>query len=459
LTHGNVQETTVKNLSLIMRLLNRAFTLGPLKGYRTYLAAVGLVGLSVYSVSVGEYDKAAEMFLAALAAFGVRSAIQGIAPKPESPEPASPEPASLAIGARNLVVLVAACAALAVTSARADEGPIYRLPDSELLPEKLTLTAGVTPDWSVAALKLEAAHKITKGKSVRVAILDTGVDTNHQDLVGKVLANRDFTGSRNGAADVQGHGTHCAGIALRVAPEAEFLNGKVLGDSGSGSSLGIASGIDWAVEGGADVISMSLGSSAPDSRIRAAVQRAVARGVIVIAAAGNEGPGEGTVGFPGGFPECVCVASTNSVGQVSRYSSRGPRVDIAAPGESIRSTYPGGRYAVLSGTSMATPQIAGIAALAVSHARTQSRKLTPDEFRELLLKTASDLPPPGRDTASGAGFVRPPELLASLTGDSPSPPPTGERIEFGAGDLTPSGLEKLRRINPRLERIEFVLKP
>lgn len=338
------------------------------------------------------------------------------------------------------------------------DGPLVQLPEQELIPEKLSLKADVTPDWGVDAMKLPDAWKVSKGKGVRVAILDTGIDTNHPDLAGKIVANRDFTGSRNGAADVQGHGTHCTGIALRVAPDAEFINGKVLGDGGSGSSLGIAAGIDWAVEAGADVISMSLGSSAPDSRIRSACQRAVARGVIVIAAAGNEGPSEGTVGYPGGFPEVVCVASTNKAGQVSRFSSRGPRVDIAAPGESIRSTYPGGRYAVLSGTSMATPQIAGVAALAVSHARTQNKKLTTDEFRELVMKSASDLPPPGRDTASGAGFVRPVELLAALGGDD-GRLPTPERIEFGIGDLTPSGLEKLRKLNPRIDSITFNLKP
>jgi subtilisin len=416
--------------------------LGPLKGYRTYIAAIGLVALAIYHASVGELDKAIEVFLAALAAFGLRSAIA----KPTAPP--------TAIAAMLLAILVA----LPTVHADDKTGPIYQLPDHELIPEKLTLAADVGEDWADKALGISEAHKLSKGKGVKIAILDTGLDLTHPVFAGKVIASRDFSGSRNGASDMQGHGTWCGSRALRVAPEAELINAKVLGDTGSGTDAAIASGIDWSAESGANVISMSLGSSAPSSRIRGAIQRAVAKGIIVVAAAGNEGPAEGTVGFPGGFPESVCVASVNSANQVSRFSSRGPRVDVAAPGESVRSALPGGKYGNLSGTSMATPQIAGIAALSAAYSRGRLKELSPEEFRELLLKTASDLPPPGRDTASGAGLARPAELLMAIGNTSP-PPPTEERIEFGVGDLTPSGLEKLKKLNPRIDRITFTLKP
>ena len=109
---------------------------------------------------------------------------------------------------------------------------------------------------------------------------------------------------------------------------------------------------------------------------------------------------------------------------------------------------------------MATPQIAGVAALAVAHATASGKELTPSGFRELLSKSASDLPPPGRDNASGVGLVRPVELLAMIATVVAPPPPTAPiLIEFGLSDLTPSGRDKLRQLNPRLERITFVLKP
>jgi subtilisin len=445
---------------MIARLLFRLLQTR-LSGYRTYIAAVGLLGLAVYQFTEGEVDKATQSILAALGMFGLRSAIAN------SNTPATP-PAAAAVVLAFLFAYGGLANAQSPLVATPDD-PVYTLPPGEVLPGELSVMAGQVPDWGSAKLKLTDAWKLTRGKGVRVAVLDTGVDRNHPDLAGRIVAAKDFTNSPNGSADVQGHGTHCIGIVasndndtgtVGVAPECEILAGKVLGDNGSGLSTWIAAGIDWAVESKADVISMSLGSSAPDNRIRGAVQRAVAAGVIVIAAAGNEGPREGTVGFPGGFPECVCVASTNVRDLISSFSSRGPRVDVAAPGEAVKSTYPGGRYATLSGTSMATPQVAGVAALAVAHARAKGKTLTPDGFRELLGRTSRDLPPPGRDTAAGVGLIQPVELLAAIGGpDVPPPPPTGAVIEFGPTDLTPSGLDKLRRLNPKIDKIRFELKP
>jgi subtilisin len=441
---------------LLFRLLQTR-----LSGYRTYIAAIGLLGLAVYQFTEGQVDAATQSLLAALAAFGLRSAIAKSSS--ETPTPAAPSTAVL------VLACLLACGGLANAQPAPVDDPVYTLPPGEVLPGELSVMTAQTPDWGSAKLKLPEAWKLTRGRGIRVAVLDTGVDRNHPDLVGRIVAAKDFTGSPNGSADVQGHGTHCIGIVaandnetgtVGVAPECEILAGKVLGDNGSGLSTWIAAGIDWSVESKADVISMSLGSSAPDNRIRGAVQRAVAAGVIVIAAAGNEGPREGTVGFPGGFPECVCVASTNVRDLISNFSSRGPRVDVAAPGEAVKSTYPGGRYATLSGTSMATPQVAGVAALVIAHARANGKTITPDQFRELLGKTSRDLPPPGRDTAAGFGLIQPVELLAAIGGGGQQPPPaTGTVIEFGSGDLTPAGLEKLRRLNPKIDKIRFELKP
>lgn len=227
-----------------------------------------------------------------------------------------------------------------------------RLPKDELAPQKMvviTAEAGDVRDWGIDFLNIPEAWKFTKGKGAKVCVLDTGCDTGHRDL-GKVKTLKDFTGSRSGCADVNGHGSHCLGVVgasennvgmIGVAPECELISGKVLGDNGSGLSSWIAAGIDWAVEQGVDVISMSLGSDAPDPRIEAAVKRARAKGVIVIAAAGNSGPRENTSGWPGNHDGVICVAAVDDKGKIANFSSRGKSVVVAAPGVNVRSCYPG----------------------------------------------------------------------------------------------------------------------
>lgn len=333
-------------------------------------------------------------------------------------------------------------------------GPDYSIPPGELLPFGLeVLTAEVdVADWGHLSIDVPGAWKVTKGKGAVVAVLDTGCDMAHGDLKDQIVGAKNFTGSRNGASDVQGHGTHCAGIVLAaangsgmvgVAPEAKLIVSKVLGDNGSGSSTWIAAGIDWAAENGADVISMSLGGPSPDSATRAAVQRAVARGVIVVAAAGNEGPREGSVGYPGGYPECLAVAAIDQQLRTASFSSRGSAVRVAAPGVNVRSCYPGNRFATMSGTSMACPYVAGCAALYVSAAKQRGQKADPAEFARLITESR-DLPPTGRDTATGFGLVQPARLVGTFTPPPPppdpkDPPPAADRIELVLPGLTAGG--------------------
>jgi subtilisin family serine protease len=268
---------------------------------------------------------------------------------------------------------------------------------------------------------------------VRIALLDTGVDASHPDLT--VEEGCDFTASPSGWADAQGHGTHCAGIiaardnslgVVGAAPAASLLAGKVLGDNGSGTIEGIAAGIDWAVSRGVDVISMSLGGDGPVSGVmRAAIDRAIAAGIIVVVAAGNSGPYPRTVGSPGNYTPCVTVAATDSSNNVARFSSRGVELDVAAPGVNIMSTYPGGRYTALSGTSMATPYVAGIAALFCQLAKSLGVQPRQQLFESYATQTALDLGAPGKDTSYGYGLIQPKALLAKLAGDNvrPTPPP------------------------------------
>jgi subtilisin family serine protease len=330
----------------------------------------------------------------------------------------------------------------------------------------ITAEAGDVRDWGIDFIGAPEAWKSTKGKGATVAVLDTGCDTGHRDL-GKVKVLKDFTGSRSGYADVNGHGSHCLGVVgaaennvgmIGVAPECDLISGKVLGDNGAGLSSWIALGIDWAVEQGADVISMSLGSDAPDPRIEAAVKRARAKGIIVIAAAGNSGPRENTSGWPGNHDGVICVAAVDSNGKVANFSSRGKSVVVAAPGVNVRSCYPGDRFAMMSGTSMATPYVAGAAALYVSRCKELGVQWSADEFAKLIGATSNDIAPPGRDTASGFGLIQPAKLLPTKPApkDPPKLPPDTDTIEITPPAELPltAGGRKVKRIILELEPLK-----
>lgn len=306
--------------------------------------------------------------------------------------------------------------------------PTHTLPPFTV--QEVMVALNETVDWSLALYGVPEQWQRSQGAGVRVAVLDTGIDEGHPDLSDAISDARDFTGSRFGPQDRNGHGTHCAGtIAARqnaigvvgVSPQCSLLVGKVLGDSGSGEGGGVAAGIDWACEHGADVISMSLGSPQADERIALAIERAVGQGKFVIAAAGNSGRAD-DVNFPArwkGRPrpqrDTIAVAAVDREGRVAPFSSRGPEVDIAAPGVDITSTYLRGGYAKLSGTSMATPFVAGVVALTLAVHRQTENPQTPlrtmAELREHLSRTARDAGELGQDDEYGAGLIDPSSML------------------------------------------------
>lgn len=290
-----------------------------------------------------------------------------------------------------------------------------------------------TQDWGIGWGGLPVVWRISRGSAIKVAVLDTGCDLTHPDLQSQVIAARDFSGSPYGAQDRQGHGTHVAGTiaavdnsvgVIGVAPQARLIVGKVLGDDGSGAGDAVAAGIDWAVEQGADLISMSLGSPEPDPAIHGALRRAVQAGKFVVAAAGNDGQ-PNSVGYPAAWDDlAVCVGAIDEHGQLANFSSLGRQLDVAAPGVDILSCWPGGRYAKLSGTSMATPFVAGVVALLLSHCRTTGAcPQSQTELIDRLRGTATDAGPTGPDTGFGWGLVNPGKLLAAAT--KPAEPPSG----------------------------------
>lgn len=294
-------------------------------------------------------------------------------------------------------------------------------------------------DWGHSYLQ---AFEFTKsqGSGAYIFILDTGIKTDHPDLAANVDIRyaKDFTGSATGYQDANGHGTHCAGIAAAVnndigvvgiASQAKLVPVKVLNDSGSGSFSWVAQAIRYVADlpndanlsGKKRIISMSLGGSSGSTDLYNAIKYAISKGVFLVAAAGNDYCNSPeTVGYPGNYPEMITVASLDKSETVSAFSSCGKNVDVIAPGSGIYSTHLGNNYAYLSGTSMATPQVAGIAAiLTVAYdIKTQS------QLEAYLRKYAKDLGDKGFDTRAGYGasIATRYTALPDAPGDNPEPP-------------------------------------
>lgn len=263
--------------------------------------------------------------------------------------------------------------------------------------------------WGVQRVKAPAAWDTTEGAGVRVAVIDTGIDLSHPALQGKIdggynaITDSEAMGSYQ---DDNGHGTHVSGTIAGngpklkgVAPKARLYGVKVLDAEGSGSLSDVIKGIIWCANNDIQVANMSLGSPMPSDAMHQALRYAKAKGVVVVAAAGNSG---GAVGYPGAYPETIAVAASDWKDQLASFSSRGPQVKFIAPGVAVVSSMLGGDYANLSGTSMASPHVAGLAALAVSQGY---RGLDgPDGVMAQLLKAAK---PIGDLTAEqqGAGMI------------------------------------------------------
>ncbi len=226
--------------------------------------------------------------------------------------------------------------------------------------------------WALPKIAAPSGWNLSTGStSVIIAIVDTGVSTTHPDLASKLVAGKSFISGVASTNDDNGHGSHCAGIAAAVTNNARGVAGvgwncrvmpvKVLNGSGSGTMSGVASGITWAAQNGAKVISLSLGGGS-SSTLQSAVNSAWSMGAVVVAAAGNSS--SQTPSYPAGYTNAIAVGSTTSTDARSSFSNYGSSwVDVAAPGSSIYSTYKGTQYATMSGTSMATPHVAGLAGL------------------------------------------------------------------------------------------------
>ncbi len=276
-----------------------------------------------------------------------------------------------------------------------------------LLPNKINTKEeqkGEIP-WGIAKVDAPGAWNTTQGEGAKVAILDTGATFSHPDLSANYAGGFNAINPELDATDDHGHGTHVAGTiaaikddkgVVGVAPNAEIYGVKVLDGSGGGSYSSIIAGIEWCVDNGINVINMSLGGRYSIESFHEAIKIAVKNGITVVCAAGNDG---GAVNYPAKYAETIAISASTSSDNIAYFTSRGPEIDFIAPGYNIYSTYKDGKWKNMSGTSMACPHVAGLAALAVSLGHTG-----PAEVKEALTKASIDL---GLEpNLQGAGLIQ-----------------------------------------------------
>ncbi|MEV0151115.1 MULTISPECIES: S8 family serine peptidase [unclassified Nonomuraea] len=291
----------------------------------------------------------------------------------------------------------------------------------------------------IDTLELPRAWRATRGGGVTVAVLDSGVDSLHRDLAGSVTVGKDFTKGANppGVRPLRLHGTYMASLiaghghgpdglrgVIGVAPEADILSVRViLEDEEQGFRVFnthprfenvVARGIRYAVDKGADVINLSLSKELPTREERAAIGYAISRGVVLVAAAGNDGARGGGTGhaapysYPAAFPGVVAVGATDRRLRRATFSNGNSSVVVAAPGVDIMGAGPGDQYWIGRGTSQATALVSGVAALI----KAKYPEMSPPLVARALTASATDRPPGGYDTGTGFGVVNARRALA-----------------------------------------------
>lgn len=271
-------------------------------------------------------------------------------------------------------------------------------------------------DYGVKSINAMSQWAETQGENINIAVLDTGIDYTHKDLIERVKGGANFTTTNIlDYMDRNGHGTFCSGIIsatkngsgiIGVAPRANLYAVKVLNDEGKGNPLWIKDGILWSVNNGIQIISMSLGYDKDSPETYAAVKEAYKKGIIMVAATGND-PTQYFVDYPARYHEVIGVTAIDQYERVGGFCNRdnGCNIEIAAPGVDIISTYLSNTYAIASGTSFAGPHITGAIALLQAKAfKRYNRFLTLNEVKLLLEMNTKDLGVRGKDNQYGYGL-------------------------------------------------------
>ena len=312
-----------------------------------------------------------------------------------------------------------------------DDAPCYALggPFAHLAVENQPSPLAETIPDGVQQVNAPQAWGYSQGKGIRVAVVDTGIDFTHPDLRPNYVGGTSFVPGAATPMDDQGHGTHCAGTiaaavdgsnVVGVAPQASLYAVKVLDQNGSGQFSWIIAGIDWCIQNDIHVVSMSLGGSSAPTALEAMCNAAWNRGLLLVAAAGNANrqdpvpPAVSNIGYPAKYRNVIAVSAIDSANVIAEFSSRGPEVDVCAPGVRVLSDKLGGGTTTMSGTSMACPHVAGVAAVAWG-----SHRFSPnEEIWNLLAFTVDNLGVPDWDFLYGYGRVNALAAAAAMV-----PPP------------------------------------
>jgi Subtilase family len=280
------------------------------------------------------------------------------------------------------------------------------------------LTEGDPAQYALAKLRLPEAHVLARGANVTIAVIDSGIDVNHPELANAIADSFDAIGSREGPHP---HGTGVAGAIVAharlmgSAPAARILAIRAFGTAANGAgstSFVILRGLDYAAAHGAQIVNMSF-AGPKDALIERGIAAAAARGMVMVAAAGNAGAKSPPL-YPAASSNAIAVSATDAQDRLFAASNRGGYVAVAAPGVDIFLPAPDGKYQMTSGTSFSAAYISGVAALLLE----RNPALKPDELRAILMKTARDLGTPGRDDLFGAGEA---DAYAAVSAVVPAP--------------------------------------
>lgn len=303
--------------------------------------------------------------------------------------------------------------------------------------------------WALPKINAPAAWDVTTGSaSVIIAALDTGVDRTHPEFAGRLLTGYDFVNNDADPTDDNGHGTHVAGIAAGagnngvgiagVAWGATILPVKVLDSQGGGSTADVIKGIDFAIDQKARIINLSLGSPFPSASLQSAITRAMDAGILIVAAAGNCGaggdgcPSVNSPLYPAAFSGVLAVGATTQSDAKASFSTAGSYVAVTAPGSAILSTYKDGGYRTISGTSMASPFVAGEAALLLS----RDPSLSASDLKAAISAAVVDLGATGRDDLFGTGRIDLQKALAAVQPPSSLAATPGRVVFFSPSSLS-----------------------
>ena len=322
---------------------------------------------------------------------------------------------------------------------------VMALPDEDNTSSSISTTKRLIDD--------PRSDKSYTGKGVTVALIDTGADSDHEALAGKILAFKDFVNNQTSAYDDNGHGTHCASLiagkmGTGVAPGADLVVVKVMDRSGACYTSDALKALDWCLENkdlyGIRVISFSVGGENPSegvSLLDEACNKMVQEGMVMCVAAGNSGPDDSSIVIPGDAENVITVGAVDISGEIFKLSSRGPtangeiKPDLVAQGVDVVSALAwskNGKSSV-SGTSMAVPQVSGAAAVLEE----ADEDLSPADVKRVLLKTADDLGPPGQDNTYGYGALNLTRALLSIDADQRGlSPPALEEVTLNKDDAT-----------------------